>query len=117
MPRRTDRAPSGSARTEQRPPQARKRFGQHFLEPVWARKVVAAIKPQSDDVFVEIGPGPGAITRPLASASAALLACEIDRDLAAALREAQLPNVRVVEGDFLSLPSEAIQHELHVLVP
>src|SRR4051812_5938932 len=100
MPKRIDHAASRSVGTEQRRPQARKRFGQHFLEPVWARKVVAAIKPLPGDVFLEIGPGPGAITRPLASASAALLACEIDRDLAADLRDVALPNVRVMEGDF-----------------
>ena len=35
---------------------ARKRFGQHFLEPAWARKVVDAIAPQPDDTFLEIGP-------------------------------------------------------------
>ncbi len=50
-------------------PLARKRFGQHFLEPVWARKVVAAINPQPTEAFIEIGPGPGAITRPLAEAA------------------------------------------------
>ena len=44
---------------------ARKRFGQHFLEPVWVEKVVKAIAPQPDQDFIEIGPGPGALTRPL----------------------------------------------------
>jgi 16S rRNA (adenine1518-N6/adenine1519-N6)-dimethyltransferase len=117
MPKPIDHAPSRSVGAEQRRPRARKRFGQHFLEPVWARKVVAVIKPQPGDVFLEIGPGPGPITRPLASAAAALLACEIDRDLAADLRDAGLPNVRVVEGDFLTLPSDTIEHELHVLAP
>ena len=45
-------APAGEAEVR-----ARKRFGQHFLEDVWVRKVVAAIDPQPDDVFLEIGPG------------------------------------------------------------
>jgi 16S rRNA (adenine1518-N6/adenine1519-N6)-dimethyltransferase len=93
-------------------PRARKRFGQHFLEPAWARKVVAAIDPRPEDVFVEIGPGRGAITRPLAEASAALLACEIDRDLAASLRAADLPRVRVLEGDFLKVPIEQLREAL-----
>ena len=35
----------------------RKRFGQHFLEPAWVRKVVHAIAPSGDDTFLEIGPG------------------------------------------------------------
>ena len=42
---------------------ARKRFGQHFLEAAWARKVVDAIAPSDADTFLEIGPGRGALTR------------------------------------------------------
>ena len=49
---------------------ARKRFGQNFLEPAWVAKVIRAIDPQADDVFLEIGPGRGALTRPLAAQSA-----------------------------------------------
>ena len=52
-------------------PRARKRFGQHFLEPVWAEKVVRAIAPGPDETFLEIGPGRGAITAPARSARAA----------------------------------------------
>src|SRR5262245_31111290 len=55
------------------------------------------------DVFLEIGPGRGALTRPLAARVERLVAVEIDRDLAAAL-PAQLPsNVRIVQGDFLDV--------------
>ena len=80
---------------------ARKRFGQHFLEPAWVRKVVDAIDPKPDDVFIEIGPGRGALTRPLAERVRHVTAYEIDRDLAAALRATAPPNVTLVEGDFL----------------
>ena len=80
---------------------ARKRFGQHFLEPAWVDKVVRAIDPKPDERFIEIGPGLGALTRPLAARAHSLVAYEIDRDLAAALRRENLPNVRVIEGDFL----------------
>ena len=104
-------------RTESRRPPARKRFGQHFLEPVWATKVVAAIAPQPDQVFLEIGPGPGAITRPLASGCAGLVACEIDRDLAATLGDEQLPGVRILEGDFLTLPIERLRDALAEVAP
>jgi len=80
---------------------ARKRFGQHFLEPVWADKVIRAIDPKSDDVFVEIGPGTGVLTRRLAEKARAVIAFEIDRDLAARLDENRPPNVSIVVGDFL----------------
>src|SRR5580765_2341724 len=80
---------------------ARKRFGQHFLEPAWVVKVIDAIAPGPGDRFFEIGPGRGALTRPLAARSAAVTAFEIDRDLAADLRSSAPANVTVVEGDFL----------------
>jgi 16S rRNA (adenine1518-N6/adenine1519-N6)-dimethyltransferase len=81
---------------------ARKRFGQHFLEPAWVDKVIRAIDPKADQTFVEIGPGAGALTRPLAAHAKMVVACEIDRDLAAGLRSAAIPNVTVIEGDFLA---------------
>lgn len=80
---------------------ARKRFGQHFLEPVWVDKVIKAIAPKPDQAFIEIGPGPGALTRPLTERAKSVTAYEIDRDLAAALVEEAIPNLTVVEGDFL----------------
>jgi len=80
---------------------ARKRFGQHFLEPAWVVKVVNAIAPAGDDEFIEIGPGRGALTAPLTAAAKTVTAFEIDRDLAAALRAAAPPNLTIVEGDFL----------------
>jgi 16S rRNA (adenine1518-N6/adenine1519-N6)-dimethyltransferase len=80
---------------------ARKRFGQHFLAPAWADKVIAAIAPSRDDYFLEIGPGPGALTTRLAPRVRHLTAIEIDRDLAADLRLRLPPNAEVLNGDFL----------------
>lgn len=80
---------------------ARKRYGQHFLEPVWVVKVLAAIAPSPADDFIEIGPGRAALTMPLAAAARSVTAFEIDRDLAASLKAAAPPNLTVVEGDFL----------------
>src|SRR5579884_1951052 len=95
---------------------ARKRFGQHFLEAAWVRKVIAAIDPQPDDTFVEIGPGRGALTRPLAERARRVVAYEIDRDLAAQLRAAAMPNVDVLEGDFLNAdaPDSSASHPIRV---
>ena len=84
----------------------RKRFGQHFLEPAWVDKVVRAIDPRPDQAFIEIGPGRGALTRPLAARANAVVAYEIDRDLAAGLRAEAIPNVAIVEGDFLELSGD-----------
>jgi 16S rRNA (adenine1518-N6/adenine1519-N6)-dimethyltransferase len=86
---------------------ARKRFGQHFLAPAWADKVVEAIAPSSDDRFLEIGPGPGVLTARLAGRAAHVTAIEIDRDLAAILRREMPPNVDIVVGDVLDVDLSA----------
>src|SRR4029450_13056968 len=82
---------------------ARRRFGQHFLEPAWADRLVAAIEPQDGDRFLEIGPGPGALTLRLAPRVAHLTAVEVDRDIAAGLAPQLPPNVELVVADFLAL--------------
>jgi 16S rRNA (adenine1518-N6/adenine1519-N6)-dimethyltransferase len=82
-----------------RPP--RKRFGQHFLEAAWADKVVDAVAPSPADRFIEIGPGPGALTLRLAPRVGRLTAIEVDRDLAARLTRVVPANTRIVVGDIL----------------
>jgi len=66
--------------------QPRRRFGQNFLaDPHYVAKIVEAVAPQPGDNLVEIGPGLGALTRPLVGRAGHLAAIEIDRDLAARL--------------------------------
>jgi len=84
-------------------PRPRKRLGQHFLAPAWAAKVVQVIAPQPGDVFLEIGPGTGALTHPLAATGAPIVAIEIDRRLGGDLARAVPPNVTVWSGDVLQL--------------
>jgi 16S rRNA (adenine1518-N6/adenine1519-N6)-dimethyltransferase len=86
----------------------RKRFGQHFLAPAWVEKLIAAIAPTDGDRFLEIGPGPGALTLRLAPRVAHLTAVEIDRELAAGLAPQLPPNVDLVVADFLALDLSAL---------
>ncbi len=94
---------------------ARKRFGQHFLEPVWVDKVIAAIGPAADERFIEIGPGRGALTRPLAMQSADVIAVEIDRDWLARSTAAR-PSADQSQGSRGRLPRSAIARSPEALV-
>jgi len=86
----------------------KKRYGQHFLEAAWAERLVAAMAPASDDRFLEIGPGPGALTLRLAPRVRHITAVEVDPDMIAALT-ARLPaNVTIVAGDFLDFDSTSL---------
>jgi 16S rRNA (adenine1518-N6/adenine1519-N6)-dimethyltransferase len=88
---------------------AKKRFGQHFLAPEWVVKVLRVLAARPEDTFLEIGPGGGALTRPLAAASHAVIAFEIDRDLTADLRVDAPANLSLVEGDFLDITSDRLR--------
>lgn len=97
---------------------ARKRFGQHFLaDPGVIGEIVHAIRPTRDDLIVEIGPGLGAITRPLAARAGALHLIELDRDLAAMLRRrfAGVDRVTVHEADALDFDFSSIGNSLRVV--
>lgn len=87
---------------------ARKRFGQHFLERPWADKIVALVAPGPHDHLIEIGPGRGALTVPLAETGVPLRAIEIDRDLAADLAGRLPANVALITGDFLSIDNAGL---------
>ena len=81
----------------------RRRFGQHFLhDPGVLKRIVDAVAPAPGDTLVEIGPGEGALTRPLLERIDHLAAIEIDRDLAARLA-AEYPAKRltIIAADVL----------------
>jgi 16S rRNA (adenine1518-N6/adenine1519-N6)-dimethyltransferase len=68
--------------------QPRKRFGQNFLADAhYVARIVAAVAPAPGDNIVEIGPGLGALTGALVKCAGRIAAIEIDRDLAARLRD------------------------------
>ena len=60
----------------------RKRFGQNFLvdAPI-IQSLISLISPQDTDHILEIGPGKGALTKPLLGKVNQLEVIEIDRDL------------------------------------
>ena len=83
---------------------ARKRWGQHFLASGrTAERIVEAAGLRPTDTVIEVGPGEGALTRPLAARVRRLLAIEIDPQRARALAGefAGEQGVRIREGDVL----------------
>ncbi|MDR0234201.1 MAG: 16S rRNA (adenine(1518)-N(6)/adenine(1519)-N(6))-dimethyltransferase RsmA [Zoogloeaceae bacterium] len=88
----------------------RKRFGQNFLiDRGVVHAIMEAIRPEADDLLVEIGPGLGALTEPLLQRLDCLSVVEIDRDLIARLKKRYPPERLIVhEGDVLSLDFGAL---------
>lgn len=90
-----------------KPHVARKRFGQHFLadEGIVAA-IVRAIDPRPGERIVEIGPGLGALTRPLLARTGTLTVIELDRDLARRWRG--VAGIEVIEADVLTVDFAAL---------
>jgi len=82
---------------------AKPRLGQNFLvDAQAAQRIAAALGDLSTRTVVEIGPGRGAITAALAATAKHLIAVELDRELAAALRgRFAAEPVTVIEQDVL----------------
>jgi 16S rRNA (adenine1518-N6/adenine1519-N6)-dimethyltransferase len=90
---------------------ARKRFGQHFLsDDAIIDAIVREIAPRPGQPMVEIGPGLAALTQPLVERVGRLTVVELDRDLAARLR--QHGQLKVVESDVLKVDFAALADEL-----
>lgn len=109
------RAPGGRGRQ----PPVLKKFGQHFLsDPKILTSIVDALAPTPRDVVVEVGAGRGSLTDIIADRAGRVIAVEIDRALAAQLREKyqQRPSVEIVEGDFLQIALTALAGDHFLLI-
>ena len=94
--------------TDQRP---RKYFGQHFLhDQNIVDNIIAAIAPKPDQHFIEIGPGRGALTRPLVDRCKRIDVIEIDGGLAARLEsEISDPRLTIHRADALKFDFRNIE--------
>ena len=94
--------------------QARKRFGQNFLQDQNViDRIVAAINPQANDCLIEIGPGLGALTYPVLKVSGQLDVIELDRDIiphlqqgASGIGELRIHSQDALKFDYASLLRE-----------
>jgi 16S rRNA (adenine1518-N6/adenine1519-N6)-dimethyltransferase len=98
------RASSPAALLRQLGLRPRKGLSQSFLTDVGVtRQIASAASLGSDDEVLEVGPGLGILTQQLARLAGRVVAFELDRDLAAALPRLVPENVKIVQGDALTL--------------
>jgi 16S rRNA (adenine1518-N6/adenine1519-N6)-dimethyltransferase len=89
----------------------KKSLGQNFLvNPALLERIVQAAGVAAGDTVVEVGPGAGTLTYPLARAARRVVAVELDRQMVAILHEtlAECPNVEIVHADILKVDLDAI---------
>jgi 16S rRNA (adenine1518-N6/adenine1519-N6)-dimethyltransferase len=92
----------------------KKRLGQNFLiDRNVLGKIIAAAELDASSGVLEIGPGLGTVTAEAALIAEKVVAVETDRDMVGVLGETvgDLPNVEVVEADFLNLSLDAFLPE------
>ena len=94
----------------------RKRYSQNFLIDAGViAAIVAALRPAPGERIVEIGPGLGALTRPLLALVGQLHAIEIDRDLAAKLEHELAPRLKLYIADVLQFDFTKLGEDLRVV--
>ena len=85
----------------------RKALGQNFLTDRNVAGKIVALARSFPPPYLEIGPGLGALTELLAEGGAPVVAVEVDRGLAAHLRDRLVGgSVEIVEADFLKVPGQ-----------
>jgi 16S rRNA (adenine1518-N6/adenine1519-N6)-dimethyltransferase len=101
---------------------AKKRFGQNFLtDQSVIASLVDAISPQPDDLMVEIGPGLGALTKPLLQKLNLLHVVEVDRDIIAWMQQEYVKpsygkqnNINIHNADALKFDFSSLGDHLRV---
>ncbi|WP_047553289.1 16S rRNA (adenine(1518)-N(6)/adenine(1519)-N(6))-dimethyltransferase RsmA [Methylotenera sp. G11] len=96
---------------------AKKRFGQNFLTDQGViDSLVDAISPKADDLMVEIGPGLGALTKPLLQKLNMLHVVEVDRDIIAWMQKEYAKNsITIHNSDALKFDFGSLGENLRVV--
>jgi 16S rRNA (adenine1518-N6/adenine1519-N6)-dimethyltransferase len=96
---------------------AKKRFGQNFLtDQTIITSLVEAINPKPDDIIVEIGPGLGALTKPLLAKINHLNVVEIDRDIVSWMQNEYAKNQLTIHNvDALKFEFKTLGNQIRVV--
>ena len=94
----------------------RKRFGQNFLvDHQVINQIISTIAPKKDDNIIEIGPGKGALTFPLAEYLEHLSVIEIDRDLITILEAQNNQKISIYNSDALAFDFNQFSEKLRIV--
>ena len=94
----------------------RKRFGQNFLvDHQVINQIISTIAPKKDDNIIEIGPGKGALTFPLAEYLEHLSVIEIDRDLITILEAQNNQKISIYNSDALAFDFNQFSKKLRIV--
>jgi len=96
---------------------AKKKFGQNFLKnAAIIHSIIQSINPLPNDLLIEIGPGLGALTKPLLEKTNHLLAIELDRDIVAWMEnEYSKKNITVFNEDILNFNFDQFDQKVRVV--
>jgi 16S rRNA (adenine1518-N6/adenine1519-N6)-dimethyltransferase len=96
----------------------RQALGQHFLRnPRLLGRIVRAVDPGPDETVVEIGPGRGALTWPLAEKAGRVIAVEKDASFLPDLEARKPANVTIVAGDALTVAFRSLLEKAAAPLP
>ena len=94
---------------------SKKKWGQNFLiDPNVINKIISSINIKSTDSVLEIGPGKGAITIPLANKVKKMTAIEIDSNLCEILNNKNIPHLEIINDDILKIDLSQINSNIIV---
>ncbi|HHU21127.1 MAG TPA: ribosomal RNA small subunit methyltransferase A [Acholeplasma sp.] len=83
-------------------------LGQNFLvDQTIIKKIVNSIPINKDSLVIEIGPGMGAITKPIMALTKNVIAIELDQRLVRYLEE-EIPNLRIINEDALKVDIDSL---------
>ncbi len=96
---------------------AKKKFGQNFLkDAVIIHSIIQSINPLLNDLLIEIGPGLGALTKPLLEKTNRLLVIELDRDIVSWMEnEYSKKNITIFNEDVLNFNFNQFDQKIRIV--